>query len=67
MSQFIQNTPVKCSACGAYPVNGVESTEIQFGKLIHECRWMCNRCGRLVRRDEEEIKQEVKPEAKKHD
>lgn len=55
MGMLIENRPVGCRSCGFGPVNGRED-QIRSGKdLIREIRWICPRCGSLVRVDEEKI------------
>ena len=51
--QFQSNQQIPCSYCGYGPVIGQETNTPHGGKIIHECRWTCPRCGNLVRRDEE--------------
>jgi transposase-like protein len=57
MSNFTRNVPITCPACGNNPVMGRESSEKQRnGDVLHECRWVCDRCGSLARVDSETIK-----------
>jgi RNase P subunit RPR2 len=48
----IENRPIGCTNCGAQ-VNGRESSVRTREGILHECRWVCPRCGVLVRVDEE--------------
>ena len=58
MGHFIENRPVSCNMCGNYPVHGSEDTYRQQKVTIHECRWVCSRCGNLVRVDESRVDEE---------
>lgn len=49
MGQIIENRPIGCTYCGYGPVNGRED----FNCGVREIRWICPRCGRLIRVDEE--------------
>lgn len=51
MPEFIENRPMPCSICGNY-VQGTESSYTVKSGVMHECRWICGRCGNLVRVDE---------------
>ena len=48
----IENRPVPCNHCGAM-VTGRESEMNTREGILRECRWVCPRCGMLVRVDEE--------------
>lgn len=52
MGELIENRPVTCNVCGAYPIYGREDTYRANRVIVHECRWVCGRCGNLVRLDE---------------
>jgi len=55
MGIYIENRPIGCLYCGYSPIFGAENS-ISVGKeIIEECRWVCPRCGRLVRVDERKI------------
>lgn len=48
--QNVANRAIGCTFCGAH-VNG-KVTPIQNPKtkeVVNECRWVCSRCGHLVR------------------
>lgn len=55
MGQFIENKPVSCNVCGNYPIHGREETYRANRVTIHECRWACDRCGNLIRVDENRV------------
>lgn len=55
MSEYIENRPVSCSSCGHYPIFGRESSAPTHNGILIECRWICDRCGVLVRVDEKVI------------
>lgn len=45
----VENRPVPCSFCGA-TVNGKITERKDYSKeVIKECRWVCGRCGNLVK------------------
>lgn len=48
----IENRPMPCSSCGAV-AQGRESSMNTPQGVLHECRWICPRCGTLVRVHEE--------------
>lgn len=48
----IENRPIGCSRCGAM-VQGRESEMNTSKGILRECRWICPRCGTLVRVHEE--------------
>lgn len=48
----IENRPMPCRRCGSM-VNGREMQYKTPKGLIQECRWVCTRCGNLVRTHEE--------------
>ena len=48
----MENRPLPCRACGSQ-VNGRESSMQTNKGILHECRWICPRCGCLVRVHEE--------------
>lgn len=55
MPRLIENRAVGCGSCGYGPIYGQESqTKVDAG-LHLEVRWVCPKCGRLVRVDEEVI------------
>ena len=52
MGNFINNRPVSCIYCGMVNNHGKEtSTVLRNNETLHECKWCCSRCGRLIRRD----------------
>jgi hypothetical protein len=51
MAQLIENRPIGCTFCGCSPVFGKD----EYCGNIHEVRWVCPRCGNLLRVDEEVI------------
>jgi hypothetical protein len=55
MGSLIENRPVGCTSCGYGPVNGNEHQYNIGGKLMMEVRWVCPRCGTLIRIDEEVV------------
>lgn len=46
----VENRPVPCSFCGA-TVHGkiTEQKNHSSKEIIKECRWVCGRCGNLVK------------------
>ena len=53
MGMLIENRPVSCNYCDNTNVQGRESTSTdRFGRIIHECRWVCTKCGMVTRCDE---------------
>ena len=59
MPRLVENRPIGCNACHYGPVYGRESnTPTSEGSLL-EVRWVCPRCGALIRVDEELIKNET--------
>jgi hypothetical protein len=48
--QTVNNRPIGCHFCGAQ-VNGkiFESINPVTKEPIKECRWICSRCGNLVK------------------
>ena len=58
MSEFIENKPIGCNMCGYEPIYGQESTNNNKNQTIFECRWVCPRCGSLVRVDEKVVNEE---------
>jgi hypothetical protein len=46
----VENRPVPCSFCGA-SVNGriTPKQESSSKEVVKECRWVCGRCGNLVK------------------
>jgi len=58
MAEFIENRPVSCNVCGNYPIYGQENKYKANRVIVHECRWVCHRCGNLVRVDENRINEE---------
>ena len=60
MAEFIENRPVTCNVCGAYPIYGQESTYRDRKDIVRECRWVCSRCTNLVRVDENRTHEEPK-------
>ena len=48
----VENRPIGCNNCGAM-VTGRESAMETSKGILRECRWICPRCGSLVRVDEE--------------
>lgn len=48
----IENRPIACNKCHAL-VTGKESAMQTPKGLLRECRWICPRCGTLVRIHEE--------------
>jgi len=55
--EYISNTPIACTFCGAYIAQGDErDTKMRNGDILRECIWRCARCGNLARRDERVIK-----------
>ena len=57
MGNFVENRPIQCGQCG-FQVNGQEDTYNNGREMIHECKWVCNNCGVVVRCDEEVVKQD---------
>jgi hypothetical protein len=61
MANLVNNTPIKCTACGYGPFRGRESSsKNRNGSIYTEYRWICPRCNRLVRLDEKTVKQPKK-------
>lgn len=58
MAEFIENRPISCNSCGYGPIFGQESKMNVRDKILLECRWICPRCGSVVRIDEAEINEE---------
>lgn len=58
MGNFIENRPVSCNVCNNYPIYGREETYRMNKVTIQECRWVCSRCGNLVRVDENRLDDE---------
>ena len=54
----MENRPLPCNSCGAV-AHGRESSMKTREGMLHECRWVCPRCGSLVR-VHEELEREVK-------
>ena len=52
MIKEITNTPVGCQICGA-PAYGRESFSNTHEGVIHECIWICSRCGGVAKRHTE--------------
>ena len=48
----IDNRPVGCPYCGSM-VCGRESSMNTRKGILHECRWVCPKCGALARQEEE--------------
>lgn len=48
--QSVDNRPIGCHFCGAQ-VHGriVESRNLKTKEVTQECRWICSRCGNLVK------------------
>ena len=46
----VENRPIACSFCGAH-VNGrvTDKQDSSSKEIIKECRWVCGRCGNLVK------------------
>jgi radical SAM superfamily enzyme YgiQ (UPF0313 family) len=46
----VENKPIACSFCGA-SVHGkiTEQKSYSSKEIIKECRWVCARCGNLVK------------------
>jgi hypothetical protein len=45
----VENKPIPCNFCGA-SVNGRVTPQQNASKeIIKECRWICNRCGNLIK------------------
>lgn len=60
MGEIIENRAIGCNFCGYGPNNGREiHTKIHEG-IHREIRWACERCGRLLRVDEEVINEDKK-------
>jgi hypothetical protein len=53
MGNLIRNTVIGCSFCQNKHVRGklIEKKD-NMGNPITECRWVCDRCGNVVRRDQ---------------
>jgi C4-type Zn-finger protein len=52
MGMYINNGAMGCPYCGHYIKEGVESQQSLGNKIIVECKWHCDRCGMVARRDE---------------
>ena len=48
--QQVNNRPIGCHFCGAQ-VHGriLETTNPNTKETVKECRWVCGRCGNLVK------------------
>lgn len=46
----VENRPIPCSFCNA-TVNGriIEKASSTSNETTKECRWICSRCGNLVK------------------
>ena len=48
--QTVENRPIACTFCGAHVQGRVtESRNPKTTETIKECRWVCSRCGNLVK------------------
>ena len=55
MGNLIRNTIIGCSFCENKHVRGkITEKKDNMGKPITECRWVCDRCGNVVRRDQKQ-------------
>lgn len=65
MGKFEQNVQIACIYCGKQNILGRETSfKDRWGNTITECRWVCDRCGMLVRCDENKILKPQKEEKK---
>jgi hypothetical protein len=48
--QNLENRPIGCTFCGSH-VTGKVNTRVDHKtkQTINECRWVCSRCGNLVK------------------
>jgi hypothetical protein len=48
--QSVNNRPIGCHFCGAQVQGRVtESKDPKTNQLSQDCRWVCGRCGNLVK------------------
>lgn len=46
----VENKPIACSFCGAHVTGRItDKQEPRNKEHIKECRWVCGRCGNLVK------------------
>jgi len=61
MGVFISNRQIDCNFCGFPSVRGKEnSSKKTNGELYVECRWICPRCGNLIRLDDKIVPSQKK-------
>lgn len=48
--QTVENRPIGCTFCGAQVQGRVtEKKDVKSDESYKECRWICGRCGNLVK------------------
>ena len=50
--KHMENRAIGCQQCGGMAHGRESSMKVREG-ILHECRWVCPRCGSLVRVHEE--------------
>ena len=45
----VNNRPIGCTFCGGQVQGRVTEKKEKSGQVIKECRWVCSRCGNLVK------------------
>lgn len=46
----VTNKPIGCTFCGAHVQGQVQQVQNPVTKVVENvCRWVCSRCGNLVR------------------
>lgn len=55
MFNQLTNVPVGCQICGA-TAYGRESSSRTSDGVLHECVWICSRCGGVAKRHSELIR-----------
>ena len=45
----VENKPIPCNFCGASVHGRVTPQQNASKEIIKECRWICNRCGNLIK------------------
>lgn len=49
----VRNVPIKCTQCGQPNVRPKTYITERNGKEVHEFKWICHRCGMLVKKHTE--------------
>ena len=48
--QSVENKPIGCTFCGSHVIGKVsEKANSRTKEIVKECRWVCSRCGNLVK------------------